>query len=126
MGKSRNYGPYTLAKVRASNLYKQTVAYAGLLGLTKEQYLQALWRDVNLAEATALLGEPRIDKAFEWGLSYNWYLYARIAELQDKKLVMLADDGLNIKLDKFNIGPVSYQTNQALAERNFWRLHETV
>ena len=117
MGKQNKYGPYTLEQVKASNLYKQTVGHAGLLGITKDQYLQALWRDVNAAQATALLCESFVNRAFSWDLGYNWDLYARIAYLQDCKLIQLA---------KFNIGPVEYPTNQALAERKFWRLHETV
>lgn len=123
MGKQHKYGPYTLERVKASNLYKKTVGYAGLLGLTKDQYLQALWRDVNAAQSTALLCSSLINRAFDWEDSYNWELYERLAVLQDCKLIEMDADGLNIKLDKFNIGPVSYPTNQALAVRNFWNHH---
>lgn len=125
MGKQNKYGPYTLARVRASNLYKQTVGYAGLLGLTKDQYLQALWRDVNISHETVELHHSLITRAVTWYKCYNWDLYVRIADLQDCKLIQLSDEGLSIKLAKFNIGPVTYPTNQALAERNFWRLHES-
>ena len=123
MGVANKYGPYTLARVKASATYQHTVHYAGLLGLTKDQYLQALWRDVNSAQATALLHLTLIRRAFSWDLSYNRELYARIAELQHCKIIQMSDDGLSCKLSKFNIGPVSYPTNQALAVRNFWNHH---
>lgn len=123
MGKQNRYGPHTLAWVKDSTIYKQTVGYAGLLGLTKAQYLQALWRDVNAAKATALLCSSLITRAFHWDQCYNWELYKKIADLQDCKLIQLSDEGLNIKLSQFNIGPVSYPTNQALAVRNFWNHH---